>query len=70
MRPWKFQEWLLLVLSFELLEYKHVGFLGELEDNLSLLFEMDWFIECVVFAFYTLSAKSSPNNCLESEWST
>ena len=39
--------------------------LQELEDNLNLLSEMDQFIECVAFAFFTLLAKSSTNNCLE-----
>ena len=29
---------------------------------------MDWFIEYVAFAFFRLSAKSSPKNCLESYW--
>ena len=39
--------------------------LQELEDNLNLLSKMDWFIECVAYAFFTLSAKLFTNNCLE-----
>ena len=38
---------------------------ARIEDNLSLLFEMDWFIESAAFAFFPLPAKSSPNNCLK-----
>ena len=48
---------------FELLEKMDVVFLGELEDTFSRLFEMEWYIKCAVFAFFTLSAKSFPNSC-------
>ena len=49
---WKFKEWVVLVLAFESLEQRDVGFLGELKANLSLLFEMDWFIGRVLSSHY------------------
>ena len=45
---------MILVLAFELLEKRNFGFLGELKGTLSLLLEMNWFIECVALAFVTL----------------
>lgn len=47
---------------------KDVEFLAELEDTLRPSSEIDCFIVCVAFAFFTWLAKSSPKNRLDSEW--
>ena len=41
---------------------------NRIKDALSFLFEMDWFIEYVAFAFF-ISAILSLNKYLDSKWS-
>ena len=48
------EKWMALAIASDFLEKRDVGFLGELEVNLSYLFAIGWFIQCVAFTFFTL----------------